>query len=480
MRGRLRAIRARGGKVVVVDPRRTRTAEVADEHHFIRPGTDARCCSRSCTCSSRRGSRGPGRLAELRDGLDAVEPLARDVHARGGRARRPGSRADDDPPAWRASWRPPSAPPSTAASAPRRRSSARSPPGSSTCSTCSPATSTAPGGAMFPRAAAGAAQHAGRAGPRARRADRALALARARPAGEPRRAAGRLPGRGDRDARRGPGPRADHARRQPGALDAELGPARARRSRRSTSGRVRPLPQRDDAPRRRDPAARRRRSQRSHYDLAFYQLVGAQRRELLAAPCSRPSPAQPDEWETLLRLAGVVAGQGAGRRRRRARPHGGARACAAARDAPLAGRDARSCWPSSSRGVGPERLLDVMLRAGPYGTLDARRDLEARARTASTSARSSRACPRCCARRAAKVELAPRGDRRRRRAPARRAGAPRATAAWCSSAAASCAPTTPGCTTSTLLVQRQGALHAARPPRRRRAARPRRRRAARA
>ena len=41
MRGRLRAIRERGGKVVVVDPRRTRTAEEASEHHFIRPGTDA-------------------------------------------------------------------------------------------------------------------------------------------------------------------------------------------------------------------------------------------------------------------------------------------------------------------------------------------------------------------------------------------------------------------------------------------------------
>jgi anaerobic selenocysteine-containing dehydrogenase len=41
VRGRLRAIRERGGKVVVVDPRRTRTAEAADEHVFIRPGMDA-------------------------------------------------------------------------------------------------------------------------------------------------------------------------------------------------------------------------------------------------------------------------------------------------------------------------------------------------------------------------------------------------------------------------------------------------------
>ena len=41
MKGRLRAIRDRGGRVVVVDPRRTETAAVADDHVAIRPGTDA-------------------------------------------------------------------------------------------------------------------------------------------------------------------------------------------------------------------------------------------------------------------------------------------------------------------------------------------------------------------------------------------------------------------------------------------------------
>ncbi|TCO53430.1 molybdopterin-dependent oxidoreductase [Actinocrispum wychmicini] len=39
--GRLKKLRARGGRFVVVDPRRTRTAELADQHLFIRPGADA-------------------------------------------------------------------------------------------------------------------------------------------------------------------------------------------------------------------------------------------------------------------------------------------------------------------------------------------------------------------------------------------------------------------------------------------------------
>lgn len=41
VRGRLRAIRKRGGQIVVVDPRRSRTAQEADEHLAIVPGTDA-------------------------------------------------------------------------------------------------------------------------------------------------------------------------------------------------------------------------------------------------------------------------------------------------------------------------------------------------------------------------------------------------------------------------------------------------------
>ncbi len=38
---RVRELKARGGKMVVLDPRRTETAKVATEHHFVRPGSDA-------------------------------------------------------------------------------------------------------------------------------------------------------------------------------------------------------------------------------------------------------------------------------------------------------------------------------------------------------------------------------------------------------------------------------------------------------
>jgi anaerobic selenocysteine-containing dehydrogenase len=38
---RLRELKARGGRMVVFDPRRTETAKVATEHHFVRPGSDA-------------------------------------------------------------------------------------------------------------------------------------------------------------------------------------------------------------------------------------------------------------------------------------------------------------------------------------------------------------------------------------------------------------------------------------------------------
>lgn len=78
MKGRLREIRRRGGKVVVFDPRRTRTAAAADEHHFIRPGGDAFFLLGviHTLVTEERGA--PGRLAEHCNGLDRIGPLVRD------------------------------------------------------------------------------------------------------------------------------------------------------------------------------------------------------------------------------------------------------------------------------------------------------------------------------------------------------------------------------------------------------------------
>jgi anaerobic selenocysteine-containing dehydrogenase len=75
MRGRLRAIRERGGKVVVIDPRRSRTAEHADEHHFIRPGTDALLLAAMAREIFESGLADPGALARHTNGIDAARAL---------------------------------------------------------------------------------------------------------------------------------------------------------------------------------------------------------------------------------------------------------------------------------------------------------------------------------------------------------------------------------------------------------------------
>ncbi|MEA2456887.1 MAG: hypothetical protein QOI45_3149, partial [Thermoleophilaceae bacterium] len=78
MRGRLRRIRERGGKVVVIDPRRTRTADEADEHHFIRPGADALLLAAMTCTLVEEDLVDPGRLLPHLNGLEQVTALVRD------------------------------------------------------------------------------------------------------------------------------------------------------------------------------------------------------------------------------------------------------------------------------------------------------------------------------------------------------------------------------------------------------------------
>ncbi|MCK9932023.1 molybdopterin-dependent oxidoreductase [Frankia sp. Mgl5] len=74
--GRLAGIRARGGRVVVVDPRRTRTAALADEHLPIRPGTDALWLFAIVNVLATEGLVRLGPLAAHLSGADSVAELA--------------------------------------------------------------------------------------------------------------------------------------------------------------------------------------------------------------------------------------------------------------------------------------------------------------------------------------------------------------------------------------------------------------------
>ncbi len=72
MRERLRALRARGGRFVLFDPRRTESAEVADEGYRIRPGSDALVMLAMLHVIFDRGVAIGGRLGPLIDGLESV------------------------------------------------------------------------------------------------------------------------------------------------------------------------------------------------------------------------------------------------------------------------------------------------------------------------------------------------------------------------------------------------------------------------
>ncbi|MFE3827629.1 molybdopterin-dependent oxidoreductase [Streptomyces sp. NPDC059092] len=76
--GRLRALRARGGTLTVVDPRRTRTARLADRHLAIRPGTDALLLAALAQVLFEEKLTDPGPLAELAEGMDDLREAVRD------------------------------------------------------------------------------------------------------------------------------------------------------------------------------------------------------------------------------------------------------------------------------------------------------------------------------------------------------------------------------------------------------------------
>jgi anaerobic selenocysteine-containing dehydrogenase len=359
VRGRLRAIRARGGRIVVIDPRRTRTALEADEHHFIRPGTDALLLFAMVHVLVEEGLARPGRLAELCSGRDEVEALAADfapervAEACGipaGEIRRLAREL---------------------AAAPRAAVYGRI--GTTTQEFGTLASWLVDvlnvltgnldreGGAMFPRAAAGARNTQGAPG-----VGRGVQLGRWR--SRVRGLAesfGELPVACLAEEIETPGDGQIRALFTLAGNPARSAPnsARIERALASLELYVALDVYVNETTRHADvilPAPSP--LQRPHYDLAFYQL-SVRNVANYSPPVIDPDPALPDEWETILRLALIAAGQ----------PHDDVSgldrlvASEVLRRASTDGRDVEALLAQLEPRVGSERLLDAMLRTGPYG-----------------------------------------------------------------------------------------------------------------
>lgn len=73
VRKRIKELKKRGGKLVVLDPRKTETAEIANEHHFIRPGADVTFLLAVLNCLFSEKLVKLRDLAPLVTGLEQVE-----------------------------------------------------------------------------------------------------------------------------------------------------------------------------------------------------------------------------------------------------------------------------------------------------------------------------------------------------------------------------------------------------------------------
>ncbi len=366
MRGRLRAIRARGGKVVVIDPRRSRTAEEADEHHFIRPGTDALLLFGLVHVLGAEGLVDPGAVAGHVAGVDEVLALAEPFAPEAVTAAT-GIAADDIRRMAR-----------ELAAADRAAVYGR-------IGTCTQEFGTLaswlvdvvnvlagcldkPGGAMFPKAAAGARNASGAPG-RGRGTRFGRWTSRVRGLGE---VLAELPVACLAEEIETPGE---------GQIRALVTIAGNPAVSTPNSGRLAAALASlefmvsidiyvNETTRHADvilPAPSP--MQRAHYDLALYQFA-VRNVANWSPPALPPDPGVPDEWLTLLRLAGVAAGQGpdvdleafdafvAAQAVQREVADEGSR---------IAGRDANEILAALDDRAGIERMLDLLLRAGPYG-----------------------------------------------------------------------------------------------------------------
>lgn len=78
---RLNDIKERGGKFIVIDPRKTETAKIASQHHFIKPGTDIYFLLAFVHIIFRDKKVRLGRLKKHLAGFDKIEPLVKEFTA---------------------------------------------------------------------------------------------------------------------------------------------------------------------------------------------------------------------------------------------------------------------------------------------------------------------------------------------------------------------------------------------------------------
>src|SRR5262249_21924324 len=203
----------------------------------------------------------------------------------------------------------------------------------------------------------GRGQPAGHAGARKGFPDGTPHDPRARSPRSHGRAPVRLPRRGDRDPGRGPDPRAHHDRRQSGPQHAERRPAGARARRARVHGEPGHLPERDDPgcpPPGQSPCA-----------LALWRLA-VRNYPRWSPPVFAPPADRPADWEVLLRLTGIVVGQGPAADTAALDDFVARQQVEAALGAPpLAGRDPNEIMAALAPRRGPDRPLDLLLRTGP-------------------------------------------------------------------------------------------------------------------
>ncbi|UCC15045.1 MAG: molybdopterin-dependent oxidoreductase [Gammaproteobacteria bacterium] len=77
IRQRLKDLQTRGGRLIVVDPRRSETARIADQHIFIRPGADALLLAALVHTIFDEDLARPDRLAAFTEGLDQLPGVLR-------------------------------------------------------------------------------------------------------------------------------------------------------------------------------------------------------------------------------------------------------------------------------------------------------------------------------------------------------------------------------------------------------------------